>query len=31
MYPYAEFGSTVLDGREPADFKFILSSRELNI
>ena len=29
MYPYAEFGSTVLDGREPVDFKFKLSSREI--
>ncbi len=29
MYPYAEFGSTVLDGRDPGDFKFLLSSREL--
>lgn len=30
MYPYAEFGSTVLDGRVPGEFKFLLSSRELN-
>jgi len=30
MYPYAEFGTMVLDGRDPGDFKFLLSSRELN-
>jgi transglutaminase-like putative cysteine protease len=30
MYPYAEFGETILDGRDPADFKFRLSSREIN-
>jgi len=29
MYPYAEFGDTRLDGRDPADFKFRLSSRRL--
>ena len=29
MYPYAEFGDTKLDGRDPADFKFKLSSRRL--
>ncbi|MDO9067455.1 MAG: transglutaminase family protein [Deltaproteobacteria bacterium] len=29
MYPYAEFGSTALDGRDPSDFKFRLSSREV--
>ena len=29
MYPYAEFGDTKLDGRDPADFKFHLSSRRL--
>ena len=30
MYPYAEFGDTRLDGRDPADFKFRLSSRQLS-
>lgn len=30
MYPYAEFDSTVLDGRDPVDFKFKLSSREIS-
>jgi transglutaminase-like putative cysteine protease len=29
MYPYAEFGDTRLDGRDPAEFKFRLSSRRL--
>jgi len=29
MYPYAEFGETRLDGRDPADFKFSLQSREI--
>jgi transglutaminase-like putative cysteine protease len=29
MYPYAEFGDTRLDGRDPADFKFRLSSRRV--
>ena len=29
MYPYAEFGDTLKDGREPGDFKFRLSSRKL--
>jgi transglutaminase-like putative cysteine protease len=29
MYPYAEFGDARLDGREPADFIFRLSSRRL--
>lgn len=29
MYPYAEFGETHLDGREPASFSFRLSSRRL--
>ena len=29
MYPYAEFGDTRLDGRDPADFRFRLSSRQL--
>ena len=29
MYPYAEFGDTRLDGRDPADFIFRLSSRRL--
>lgn len=29
MYPYAEFGDTRLDGRDPADFRFRLSSRRL--
>lgn len=29
MYPYAEFGDTQLDGRDPAGFKFTLTSREL--
>ena len=29
MYPYAELGETRLDGREPADFKFSLQSREI--
>jgi transglutaminase-like putative cysteine protease len=29
MYPYAEFGDTRLDGRDPADFKFRLNSRRL--
>lgn len=28
MYPYAEFGGERLDGRDPADFKFKLSSVE---
>jgi len=31
MYPYAEFGPTILDGRDPVDFKFQLSSREIII
>lgn len=30
MYPYAEFGDTLKDGREPADFKFRLRSRKLS-
>ena len=30
MYPYAEFGETRLDGRDPAGFKFRLSSRQLS-
>lgn len=29
MYPYAEFGETRLDGRDPAAFSFSLNSREL--
>jgi len=29
MYPYAEFGDTRLDGREPEHFDFRLTSREL--
>ncbi|MHB1213998.1 MAG: transglutaminase-like domain-containing protein [Thiobacillus sp.] len=29
MYPYAEFGETRLDGRDPVDFTFRLSSRQL--
>jgi len=29
MYPYAEFGETKLDGRDPADFQFKLNSRRL--
>ncbi len=29
MYPYAEFGDSKLDGRDPAEFKFRLSSRQL--
>lgn len=29
MYPYAEFGGTRLDGREPDHFDFRLTSREL--
>ncbi len=29
MYPYAEFGETRLDGRDPAKFVFALTSREL--
>lgn len=29
MYPYAEFGGTRLDGRDPDHFNFKLSSREL--
>lgn len=29
MYPYAELGDTRLDGRDPADFKFRLNSRQL--
>jgi transglutaminase-like putative cysteine protease len=29
MYPYAEFGETCLDGRDPAEFKFSLNSREI--
>lgn len=29
MYPYAEFGDTRLDGRDPGDFKFRLLSREI--
>jgi len=29
MYPYAEFGETRLDGRDPASFKFRLSSIEI--
>ena len=29
MYPYAEFGDTRLDGRDPADFRFRLNSRRL--
>ena len=29
MYPYAEFGDTRLDGREPEHFDFQLTSREL--
>lgn len=29
MYPYAEFGDTRLDGRDPADFRFRLRSRQL--
>jgi transglutaminase-like putative cysteine protease len=29
MYPYAEFGAVKLDGRDPGDFKFRLSSRQL--
>jgi transglutaminase-like putative cysteine protease len=28
MYPYAEFGAERLDGRDPAEFKFKLSSAE---
>lgn len=28
MYPYAELGDTRLDGRDPDDFKFRLSSRQ---
>jgi transglutaminase-like putative cysteine protease len=28
MYPYAEFGEIKLDGRDPADFKFRLSSKQ---
>lgn len=29
MYPYAELGDTRLDGRDPADFRFRLRSRQL--
>lgn len=29
MYPYAEFGDTVLDGRDPAAFGFRIVAREL--
>jgi len=29
MYPYAAFGDTRLDGRDPADFRFRLSSRRV--
>jgi hypothetical protein len=29
MYPYAEFGDTRLDGRDPTDFRFRLSSRRV--
>ena len=29
MYPYAEFGNSSLDGREPGEFKFRLNSRQL--
>ncbi len=29
MYPYAEFGDTRLDGRDPAEFKFSLRSAEV--
>lgn len=29
MYPYAEFGATVLDGRDPAAFGFHIVSREV--
>jgi transglutaminase-like putative cysteine protease len=29
MYPYAEFGDTSLDGRDPGEFKFRLNSRQL--
>ncbi|MGZ4958142.1 MAG: transglutaminase-like domain-containing protein [Methylomonas sp.] len=29
MYPYAEFGDTLLDGRDPSSFKFKLSSVEI--
>ena len=29
MYPYAEFGDTVLDGRDPAAFGFRIVSREI--
>lgn len=29
MYPYAEFGEVLLDGRDPAAFKFRLSSFEI--
>lgn len=29
MYPYAEFGDTRLDGRDPGDFRFRLSSRRV--
>lgn len=29
MYPYAEFGDTRVDGRDPADFIFRLNSRQL--
>jgi transglutaminase-like putative cysteine protease len=31
MYPWAEFGDVVLDGREPAHFDFQLISRELSV
>lgn len=30
MYPYAEFGATALDGRDPARFNFTLSSVEIS-
>jgi hypothetical protein len=29
MYPYAEFGDSRLDGRDPADFRFRLNSRRV--
>lgn len=29
MYPYAEFGDNKLDGRDPAEFKYSLRSRQL--
>ncbi len=31
MYPYAEFGETCLDGRDPQDFKFKISSVEVGM